>query len=133
MNLALPQSAIRNLKFMVLRFLPGCLACMGLLLALILAGEAQADFVTSSQSILPSLSLPVGSRGVGMGEAFTFLADDVSALAWSPAGLILLQEPEAAFMHNEWNSRLGLRQEYAVYGQRFVPGGFAGSINYFSL
>jgi len=46
------------------------------------------------------LKIPVGTRAIGMGEAFTALADDTSALYWNPAGMSLLQQKEATFMHS---------------------------------
>jgi hypothetical protein len=45
------------------------------------------------------LKIPVGTRAIGMGEAFTALADDSSALYWNPAGMSLLNQKEASFMH----------------------------------
>ncbi len=35
----------------------------------------------------PYLKLPMGARGTAMGEAFSGIADDVSALYYNPAGL----------------------------------------------
>src|SRR5690349_11381476 len=43
------------------------------------------------------LKIPVGSRAIGMGEAYTALADDSYALAWNPAGMAFAQQKEAAF------------------------------------
>ena len=36
------------------------------------------------------LTIGIGARAVGMGEAYTALADDADATAWNPAGLALL-------------------------------------------
>src|SRR3954471_8079340 len=46
------------------------------------------------------LKIPVGVRAVGMGEAFTAMADDSSALYWNPAGMSLTNQKEATFMHS---------------------------------
>src|ERR1700685_4163874 len=48
----------------------------------------------------PILSIPVGARAIGMGEAFTAMADDVSSLYWNPAGLAILNQGQASFMYN---------------------------------
>ena len=44
------------------------------------------------------LKIGVGARAIGMGEAYTAQADDVSSLYWNPAGLALMQERQASFM-----------------------------------
>lgn len=41
-----------------------------------------------------------GARGPGMGNAFTAVADDVSALYYNPAGLGLLRRPEMTASHS---------------------------------
>ena len=46
------------------------------------------------------LKIPIGARAIGMGEAYTALADDSSALAWNPAGLARVEQHEASFMHS---------------------------------
>jgi hypothetical protein len=48
------------------------------------------------------LLLGVGARAVGMGEAFTGLADDASAAYWNPAGLTQLKGIELLSMYNSW-------------------------------
>src|SRR5437773_9598171 len=72
-------------------------------LALLLAGT-----LISSQSYASSpgtttgelLKIPVGTRAIGMGEAYTALADDSSALYWNPAGMSLTNQKEVTFMHS---------------------------------
>ena len=37
-----------------------------------------------------------GARAEGLGQAFTSIADDATALVWNPGGLTTLQKPEAS-------------------------------------
>ncbi|MBI1806341.1 MAG: PorV/PorQ family protein [Ignavibacteria bacterium] len=48
------------------------------------------------------LKLGVGARGVGLGESFTAIANDVSALYWNPAGLTQFSENQLFFAHTEY-------------------------------
>jgi hypothetical protein len=52
------------------------------------------------------LKVGVGSRAIGMGEAFTAVANDASALFYNPAGLIQLKSPEAIFTWVEYPAGL---------------------------
>ncbi len=47
----------------------------------------------------PSSQVPVGPRAIGMGGAFSAIADDVSALFWNPAGLVGVGHQEFAVSH----------------------------------
>src|SRR5665213_1549488 len=47
----------------------------------------------------PYLELPMGARGTAMGEAFSGIADDVSALYYNPAGLTALTSAQLELMH----------------------------------
>lgn len=96
------------------------------------AGQGQTTYYSSSVVQHPFVAVPVGPRGIAMGEAFTAVADDVFAIQTNPAGLALLKDPQLAFMHNEWNAALGVRQEFAAIGQNFDFGGLGLSLNYFS-
>jgi tetratricopeptide (TPR) repeat protein len=83
---------------------------------------------------MPTLGVPVGVRAVGMGEAYAAAGGDVTALHWNPAGLARIGGYQLGLMHNEWNSALGLRQEYLAYGMGLgTSSGFGVSANYFSL
>lgn len=55
---------------------------------------AQAKVGTSGVQFL---KVGVGARAVGMGEAFTAVANDASALYYNPGGLVQLRKPEAVF------------------------------------
>ncbi len=97
------------------------------------------------------LSIPVGARAVAMGEAFTAMADDVSSLYWNPAGIAILNQSEASFMHSQWlkdltynnasvavpleNGGIGTSLSYLSYGNIDgfdSKGNPAGSVNAYS-
>ncbi len=48
------------------------------------------------------LAIDVGSRAVGMGGAFTAIANDVSAMYWNPAGVARITNAEAMFCNTRW-------------------------------
>jgi tetratricopeptide (TPR) repeat protein len=54
----------------------------------------------NSSTAFPILSFGMGARAVGMGESFTAVADDLSALHYNSAGLAQIQQPELALTHN---------------------------------
>jgi hypothetical protein len=47
------------------------------------------------------MKIPVGARAVGMGGAFSALADDATSPFWNPAGLVYLPYREAFLQHAE--------------------------------
>lgn len=78
------------------------------------------------------LKIPIGARGVAMGQAFTAVVDDISALWWNPAGLGSLGDP-AAFFTNV-NMPLDVQFNYVgagtpVFGGRGVIGGAVGVLS----
>lgn len=81
------------------------LAALAAAPARLLAGDRLA-----SRNAMSFLLLGAGPRAMAMGEAFTGLADDVTALSWNAAGLAHLSDPEIFFMHNQWIANL--KQEF---------------------
>ncbi|MDD5089864.1 MAG: UPF0164 family protein [Candidatus Wallbacteria bacterium] len=53
----------------------------------------------SSGSAGAYLKMGVGARPLGMGGAFTAIADDATAAFWNPAGLVQLDKKEITTMH----------------------------------
>jgi hypothetical protein len=47
------------------------------------------------------MKIPVGARAVGMGGAFTAVADDATSPFWNPRGMVYLPYKEAFLEHNE--------------------------------
>lgn len=67
----------------------------GAVLALVLPAAAAA------QESAAFLKIGVGARAVGMGGAFTAVADDVNALAWNPAGLAFVDARQVGLTHTQ--------------------------------
>lgn len=91
-------------------------------LVFIAAGaSARAESVhhRAGTSSAPFLKIGAGARPVGMGEAFTALADDVNALYWNPAGLTSLERPVFGATHQQ--AYQGLNHEFFGYAQPLHP------------
>lgn len=48
------------------------------------------------------LKIGIGAKAMGMGESQVAATDDLYASYWNPAGLVKLEKPQLALMHNEW-------------------------------
>ncbi len=48
------------------------------------------------------LKIGVGARALGMGEAFTTCADDITAVFWNPAGLAMVQNTQILLNHYDY-------------------------------
>jgi hypothetical protein len=91
--------------------------------ALLLAGTAGRCAQNPGTTAAPILQVPLGARAVGMGGAFTGLADDGSALYYNPAGLSALDSREFSVMVLK-----GWEDERVEHIQALtpVPWGFVG-------
>jgi len=76
------------------------------------------------------LNFATGVRAIGMGEAYTAQADDVSSLYWNPAGIGLLNQGQASFMYNQ--AYQGLSFQNAAMAVPFDYGGIGASLSYLS-
>lgn len=78
------------------------------------AGDfTQAGIGTSGAN---ELTLPVGARGIAMGEAVSAVTDDVTSIHWNPAGLAAIPTGSASFMQSFY---LGdINYQYAAFGHR---------------
>ena len=57
---------------------------------------------SNSSTAFPVLSLGWGARAVAMGNSFTAVADDLSALHYNSAGLAQIHDSEVFLMHNSY-------------------------------
>jgi hypothetical protein len=56
----------------------------------------------AGKSGLAFLKIGVGSRGVAMGEAYSALVDEPTAIYWNPAGLAAVRGVHLTFTHLNW-------------------------------
>ncbi|MFA5139465.1 MAG: PorV/PorQ family protein [Elusimicrobiota bacterium] len=91
--------------------------------AALLAGAAGRCAENPGTTAAPILQVPLGARAVGMGGAFTGLADDGSALYYNPAGLSTLDSREFSVMYLK-----GWEDETVehIQGVTPIPWGFIG-------
>ncbi len=65
------------------------------------APTAHAQGLTLAKYANDFLSIGVGGRALGMGSAYTSVANDVTAGYWNPAGLARIKYPEIMLMHDQ--------------------------------
>jgi hypothetical protein len=91
------------------------LALTTVIALLLLACAAQANFIETE----------LGARAIGMGGAFTAVADDVTALHWNPAGLAAAPGIQVFGMRTSVYSVKGLSEDAALVSYGLGRSGFA--------
>jgi hypothetical protein len=81
------------------------------IIALLAAGLTASAASASGSSAAQFLKMGAGARAASMGNAYTAVADDVTAGYWNPAGLAQISSSEVALMHNE--GLVDTKYEYA--------------------
>lgn len=84
------------------------------------AGNVGAEF----------LRMGAGARGISMGEGFTALVDDATALYWNPAALAGLEKRSATLMHAKTIE--DSFYDFGGYGQKLRAGGLGVGFQYYS-
>lgn len=75
-----------------------------LVFAVLIAGEVMAQAGSGAEF----LTFPMGARAVGMGRAYTAVANDIQAASWNPAGLSLLSKREVSYSRlNSFSFQVG--------------------------
>ncbi|OGK08059.1 MAG: hypothetical protein A2W80_10810 [Candidatus Riflebacteria bacterium GWC2_50_8] len=87
-----------------------------LFLVALSVGTMSTAFAESAGQAGAYLKMGVGARALGMGSAFTALANDSTAAFWNPAGLARLEQSEASFMHAD----LTMDREYNFFNYAHV-------------
>lgn len=96
-------------------------------LAALFVLTSQASWAAETASFL---DIGVGARGLGMGGAYTALADDASSLYWNPAGLSKLDKREFTASHAEMFE--STRLDFLAYAHPTSQGTFAAGLTYLS-
>ena len=105
-----------------------CALAGGLLLSAAAGGYAAGGPGTGAADFL---KIPVGARETSLGGAFTAVADNADAVYYNPAGLNLLQSPEAAFSQNKFVE--GVSQQWFAGAYPYKAGVFGFGANYLSV
>jgi len=97
-----------------------------------LTGWAKDINSKAGTSAFPFLKINLGARAVGMGGAFTGLADDESALYYNPAGIASFEERRfIAGYHNYFaDMQSGFLGYTNQLGERLYWGGWVSYLNY---
>jgi hypothetical protein len=74
----------------------------GLLAALLAVPGGLAAVDGAAGTAMPSLTIPLDARAVGMGSAYTAVASGADSLEWNPAGMDQLRAPQAEAGHLSW-------------------------------
>jgi long-subunit fatty acid transport protein len=72
----------------------------------LLAGSVSAQERPEPPTAVLGVSLGSGARALGMGGAFIAIADDATASSWNPAGLAVLEKPEASIVWKGWDRKM---------------------------
>ncbi len=86
----------------------------GVALAVMLAATPAWAQRVSEPSLFAGIT-GSGARALGMAGAFTAIADDATAASWNPAGLCVLERPEASLVGQPYT---GLTSSYPSYTYR---------------
>jgi hypothetical protein len=79
-----------------------------LLILVLINGSAKSQLIPNlggqrtGTSSLQFLKIGSSARATGMGESFVAVSDDISALNYNPAGLVLFNENGLMFTHTVW-------------------------------
>ncbi len=92
----LPSCELRATSYENMRYL------IIIIITLAIHAAPRAEVKKSAATALPVMDMPLGAKAVAMGEAFSALADDNSAVYWNPAGLRRQIYPRVTLGHNKW-------------------------------
>lgn len=74
------------------------------------------------------LKLGAGARAVAMGEAFTGISDDATAIYWNPSGINRLTQKEVSLMYAMWFEEISYNNLFYVHPSQI--GNFGIGVQY---
>src|SRR5690606_37311789 len=89
-----------------------------------LTGETR-DVTKRGTAAAEFLSIPVGARATGMGNAFSATVDDATAMYWNPAGMTALPRATMAVEYAQWLVNIDFNYAAVVLPMRFGSVGVA--------
>ncbi|OGS23008.1 MAG: hypothetical protein A2252_06330 [Elusimicrobia bacterium RIFOXYA2_FULL_39_19] len=97
-----------------------------LFVAFCLIASATTNLTADSNTGASFLKIGIGARPVGLGNAFTAIANDVTAINWNPGGLSQLTQRQISAMHSQWIVDSNL--DYIGFASPLKSGVFGGSV-----
>lgn len=102
-----------------------------ILTAILSAAALNAAVNTGAEIIFPLLEMGVGARALGMGGAYTAVADDPSAVHWNPAGLANIGKAEISLSYDKWF--MDTSNQQILFAVPLGGGTIAGEVAYMNL
>lgn len=103
------------------------------ILAAVIAGlfgdiTVAAEYGTTTAGFL---KIGVGARAMGLGGAFTSVADDPSAVYWNPAGIARMEKSQLQFSHYSWYQDIKIENLFVTFpGKRLSFGAGVTYLDY---
>ena len=107
------------------------LLALGILLRLSVFPAAAGVYEDAGVMGFQFLKIPFGARPVGMGGAFTAVADDINSAWWNPAGLAVLEKQQVSLSHNQWFSDIS--RQAVSFAYPVSHGVFCAGIQYLHM
>lgn len=85
-----------------------------ILFTLALIFSVQFSWAAGTTSV-PFLNIPVTARAAGMGEAYTAIVDEASAITWNPAAMTQIESKSITLTHTAYLE--SSNYDYAAYAQ----------------
>jgi len=95
---------------------------LALLLLLPLSAEGAQIFEKVGTLGGQSLKIGVGARAAAMGDAYTAVSDDATAVYWNPAGIARLSGQSITLNHASWPANILFDQGAYVFNIKWIPG-----------
>jgi hypothetical protein len=95
-----------------------------ILIVVLLAGSASAEFAKVGSAGAQFLKIGVGSKYQAMGEASVAMANDVYSMYWNPAGLAEVENTAVSFTNVNW--MLDVQLNYVAIAHYFEDVGVFG-------